>query len=134
MLGAILLTSRYQIPVGTDIDHEGSMAHIEDHDSNHKNRADVLDTYARIAQFNADFTELDMCRELETLGYSALPKTTMDENIFRQLCGVADTENTFVRTAVILTSAPVIDLAVTNLSEVAPTKDLKQQLKIWGLS
>jgi len=128
-VGAILLTSRYQIPAGSNIDHVGSMAHIEDFDSNHKNRADILDTYSRIAQFNVDFTELDMCRELETLGYSALPKTTMDHAPFRKLCGVADTENTFVRTSLILTSAPVADLARTELSAVQPTADVKKQLK-----
>jgi len=128
-VGAILLTSRYQIPAGSAIDHEGSMAYIEDHDSNHKNRADVLDSYARIAQFNADFTELDMCRELETLGYTALPKTTMDEAPFRALCGVANTENTFVRTALILTSAPVKDMAVTQLMQTDAMPNLKKQLR-----
>jgi len=128
-VGAILLTSRYQIPAGTNIDHDGSMAHIDDFDSNHKNRADVLDSYGRIAQFNVDFTELDMCRELETYGYSALPKTTMDHEPFRALCGVANTENTFVRTSLILTSAPVKDMAVTQLSDLVPTGDIKEQLK-----
>ena len=128
-VGAILLTSRYQLPAGSKIDHDGSMAHIDDFDSNHKNRADVLDSYGRIAQFNVDFTELDMCRELETLGYTAMPKTTMDHEPFRALCGVAGTENTFVRTSLILTSAPVKDMAVTELSSVDATKDVKQLLK-----
>ena len=129
-VGAILLTSRYQLPVGSKLDHDGSMAHIDDFDSNHKNRADILDSYGRIAQFNVDFTELDMCRELETLGYSALPKTTMDHGPFRALCGVANTENTFVRTSLILTSAPVKDMAVTELSEVVPAADIKEQLRL----
>ena len=128
-VGAILLTSRYQIPKGTNIDHDGSMAHIEDFDSNHKNRADVLDSYGRIAQFNVDFTELDMCRELETLGYSALPKCTLDHEPFRALCGVAGTENTFIKTSLILTSAPVKDMAVTELSGLDATDDIKTQLK-----
>ena len=129
-VGAILLTSRYQLPVGSKLDHDGSMAHIDDFDSNHKNRADILDSYGRIAQFSVDFTELDMCRELETLGYSALPKTTMDHDPFRALCGVANTENTFVRTSLILTSAPVKDMAVTELSEVVPAADIKEQLRL----
>ena len=128
-IGAILLTARYQIPASTNIDHVGSMAHIEEHGSYHKTRIDVLDSYGRIAQFNVDFTELDMCRELETLGYTALPKTTMSHEPFRALCNVADTENTYVRTSLILTSAPVKDMAVTQLSDVAPAGDLKQQLK-----
>lgn len=128
-VGAILLTSRYQIPEGTNIDHDGSMAHIDDFDSNHKNRADVLDSYGRIAQFNVDFTELDMCRELETLGYTALPKCTLDHEPFRAISGVANTENTFVRTSLILTSAPVKDMAVTELSAIDAMPDVKQQLK-----
>ena len=128
-VGAILLTSRYQIPKGTNIDHDGSMAHIEDFDSNHKNRADVLDSYGRIAQFNVDFTELDMCRELETLGYTALPKSTLDHEPFRALCGVAGTENTFIKTSLILTSAPVKDMAVTELSGLDAMPDMKSQLK-----
>jgi epoxyqueuosine reductase QueG len=70
-----------------------------------------------------------MCRELETLGYSALPKTSMDETPFRALCGITDTENTFVRTALILTSAPVKDMAVTDISSVDPASDIKKQLK-----
>lgn len=128
-VGAILLTSRYQIPAGSKIDHDGSMAHIEGFDSNHKNRADILDSYGRIAQFNVDFTELDICRELETLGYSALPKTNLNHEPFRALCGVEATENTFIRTSLVLTSAPVEDKAVTDLSSIEPAKDIKAQLK-----
>ena len=131
-VGAILLTSRYQIPAGTNIDHDGSMQHIDDFDSNHKNRADVLDSYGRIAQFNVDFTELDMCRELETLGYSALPKTTMDHEPFRALCNVANTENTFVRTSLILTSAPVKDMAVTQLMQMDAMPNIKKQLSTFA--
>ena len=128
-VSAILLTARYQLPAGCRIDHDGSLAHIESFDSCHKTRADALDSYGRIAQFNVDFTELDMCRELETLGYTALPKTTMDHEPFRALCSVASTENTFVRTSLILTSAPFADKAALNLTEAAPFGSLKQQLK-----
>ncbi len=128
-VSAILLTSRYQIPKEANIDHDGSMAHIEGFDSCHKTRADAIDSYGRIAQFNVDFTELDLCRELETLGYTALPKTTMDHEPFRALCGVANTENTFVRTSLILTSAPFADQSATELSAITPAKDLKKQLK-----
>ena len=132
-VSAILLTSRYQIPKEANIDHDGSMKHIEGFDSCHKTRADALDSYGRIAQFNVDFTELDMCRELETLGYTALPKTTMDHEPFRALCGVADTEGTFVRTSLILTSAPFVDRSATDLLSLAPAKDLKEQLKAFAL-
>ena len=128
-VSAILLTSRYQIPKEANIDHDGSMAHIESFDSCHKTRADAIDSYARIARFNVDFTELDICRELETLGYTALPKTTMDHEPFCELCGVASTENTFIRTALVLTSAPFVDKAATELSSIAPAKNIKEQLK-----
>lgn len=128
-VSAILLTSRYQLPAGSTIDHDGSMAHIEGFDSCHKTRADALDSYGRIAQFNVDFTELDMCRELENLGYSALPKTTMDHAPVRAICGVTNTENTYVRTSLILTSAPFADLAATDLSQTEPSNDLKAQLR-----
>ena len=128
-ISAILLTSRYQLPAEAKIDHDGSMAHIEGFDSCHKTRADALDSYGRIAQFNVDFTELDMCRELETLGYTALPKTTLDHEPFRAICKVASTENTYVRTSLILTSAPFADKAATELSALAPIGDLKAQLK-----
>lgn len=128
-VSAILLTSRYQIPKEANIDHDGSMAHIEGFDSCHKTRADAIDSYGRIAQFNVDFTELDMCRELETLGYTALPKTTMDHEPFRALCNVASTDRTFVRTSLILTSAPFADKSATDLSAIAPAKDIKKQLK-----
>ena len=128
-VSAILLTSRYQLPAGSQIDHDGSMAHIEAFDSCHKTRADALDSYGRIAQFNVDFTELDVCRELEALGYSALPKTTMDHAPFRALCGVEATENTFIRTSLVFTSAPLVDKAATELAAIAPAADIKKQLR-----
>ena len=128
-ISAILLTSRYQVPSGAKIDHDGSMAHIEAFDSNHKNRADIIDSHGRIARFNADFTELDVCRELETLGYTALPKSTLDHAPFMELCGVEATENTFVYTSLILTSAPFKDLAFTEVSRVEAKADIKAQLK-----
>ncbi len=128
-ISAILLTSRYQLPAEAKIDHDGSMAHIEGFDSCHKTRADALDSYGRIAQFNVDFTELDVCRELETLGYTALPKTTLDHQPFRDLCKVEGTENTYIRTALILTSAPFVDKAATQLCALAPAKNIKEQLK-----
>lgn len=128
-ISAILLTSRYQIPEGSVVDHDGSMAHIEGFDSCHKTRADAIDSYGRIAQFNVDFTELDVCRELETLGYTALPKTTLEHEPFRALCGVKAEAGSFIRTSLVLCSAPFEDRAVTGLSEIAPAADLKAQLK-----
>ena len=128
-ISAILLTSRYQLPPEANIDHDGSLEHIEGFDSCHKTRADSLDSYGRIAEFNVDFTELDMCRELETLGYSALPKTTMDHLPFREICNIEKTENTYIRTALIFTSAPFVDKAFTNLSSISPAENIKEQLK-----
>ena len=127
--GAILLTSRYQLPADTKIDHAGSLEHIESSDSCHKTRADALDSYGRIAKFNVDFTELDICRTLENYGFSALPKTTMDHQPFCDLCGVKPTENTYIQTALVLTQAPLETISFTNLSSIAPASDLKKQLK-----
>ena len=128
-VSAILLTSRYQLPANSNIDHDGSLKYIENVDSCHKTREDMLDSYGRIAQWNVDFTELDVCRELETLGYSALPKTTMSHEPFRALCGVEGTENTYIRTSLVLTSAPVADRAATELTAIAPAANIKKQLR-----
>ncbi len=129
-VGAILITSRYQIPEGSKIDHAGSLAHIENFDSNHKVKADAIDSYGRIARFNADFTELDMCRELENLGYTALPKCSLDHEPFKKICGVEETANTFVITSLILSSAPFADMAACDLGAMDASKDIKGQLKL----
>ncbi len=127
--GAILITSRYQIPEGTNIDHNSSIEHIENFDSCHKSKAEAIDSYGRIARFNCDFTELDMCRILETYGYSALPKCTLDHTPFKEIAGVKETKNTFITTSLILTSAPVVDMPMTDLTSLAPSNDIKAQLK-----
>lgn len=128
-VGAILITSRYQIPDGSKIDHNSSLEHIENFDSNHKVKADAIDSYARIARFNCDFTELDMCRELENLGYTALPKGSLDHAPFKKLCGVQEAENTYVITSLILASAPFADIAVTDICAMDAKEDIKDQLK-----
>lgn len=79
----------------------------------------------QIAQFGLDFAELDICRELETVGYSALPRTYMKHEPFRKLTGI-DGEN--VKTAVILTSASVEDRAYTGLNTVDVHGDLRTTL------
>ena len=81
----------------------------------------------RIAQFNVDFTELDVCRELETLGYSALPKTTMDHNLVRRLVGIPESGN--IRTSLVLTSAPVADKAYTDLNHVDNGGDVRKAIE-----
>lgn len=129
-VGAILISSRYQIPAGSKIDHDSSLKHIENFDSNHKVKADAIDSYARIARFNADFTELDMCRELENLGYTALPKCSLDHEMFKKVCGVEETENTYVITSLILSSAPFADIAATDIGAMDASKNIKKQLEI----
>lgn len=84
-----------------------------------------VDNAVRIAQFNVDFTELDACRELETLGYTALPKTYMDHAPFKELCGVDDKN---ARTAVVLTSANLIDKACENLTQTDARADVKRAI------
>lgn len=128
--GAILLTSEYSIP-NDALHHNDSDRFIEEGvDSCRKTRADVLDSYGRIAQFNVDFTELDVCRELETVGYSALPKTNMTHEGIKAIAGVRDDEanGRFIKTALVLTSAPVEDRAFTNLNQVEAEGDLKEQI------
>ena len=63
---------------------------------------------------------------------AALPKTTMDHEPFRALCNVANTENTFVRTSLILTSAPVKDMAVTQLMQMDAMPNIKKQLSTFA--
>lgn len=118
--GAILLTSRYQVPSNAFIGADGKV--------DVEARKDVLNDYSRIAQWNVDFTELDVCRELETVGYSALPKTYMDHAAVRELCGVAECDGTYIKTALVLTAAPVQDLAFTELNKVEKEADLKEQI------
>lgn len=128
-VGAILITSRYQIPEGSKLDHNSSLSHIENFDSCHKVKADAIDSFGRIARFNADFTELDMCRVLETLGYTALPKCSLDHTPFKELCGVKEGENSFIQTSLILTSAPFADMAATELCAIDAASDVKAQIK-----
>ncbi|HML46270.1 MAG TPA: hypothetical protein PKE04_05920, partial [Clostridia bacterium] len=85
--------------------------------------------FGSIAQLNLDFAELDTCRELEALGYSALPKARIDHKPFRTLCGIYEDEKTHIRTDVILTSAPFADKSCALLTEMAPKGDLRAMLE-----
>ncbi|NLB42568.1 MAG: epoxyqueuosine reductase, partial [Clostridiales bacterium] len=78
--------------------------------------------------FNTGYAELDICRFLEKQGYSTLPKTYMDHEPIRKLFGIKNEENTLVNTAMILTAAPVVDKALTNLNKSNKSKDLKQEI------
>jgi epoxyqueuosine reductase QueG len=103
-----LLTARHQLPAGSIADR------------NH---------YQKTARFAIEFVELDMCRELEKLGYSALPQARVSHESLCKLCGVAATEDTEILTGLVLCSAPLVDRAETHISATNPAEDLKQQLK-----
>ncbi len=79
-----------------------------------------------IASYGVDFTELDVCRDLEALGYTALPKTTMDHEPFKKLAGITDGK---ARTSLVLTAAPFLDKAYTDLNRVEQPQDLRAALE-----
>ena len=112
----ILITERFTLPV------TGSIEEI-------KNKfPDVWNSYQQITGLNKAYAELDICRILEKQGYSTLPKTYMDHEPVRKLCGIKNEGNTLVNTAMILTAAPVEDKAFTNLNKSSKPKDLKQEI------
>lgn len=62
---AILLAASYQLPGKDGLSEEKYQ--------------DIVDDYKSIASFNLDFAVLDISRELEKLGYTAIPKTDIDD-------------------------------------------------------
>ena len=130
-VSAILFTARYQLPPEADIKHNTSITNTEGEAGSlrHNYRDESLNSYGRIAQYNLDFTELDVCRDLEAMGYSALPKTSVSHAPYKTLCGIDNTENTEVRTALVFTSAPFVDRVDSDLCRIEPEKDVKAQLK-----
>lgn len=130
-VSAILLTAGYSLPAGTTINHKGSISNTEGEagSTRHNYRDESLNSYGRIAQYNLDFTELDVCRDLEAMGYSSLPKTSISHAPFRALCHIPGEESSEIRTALILTAAPFQDREVTDLCAQEPAADMKQQLK-----
>lgn len=131
-VSAILLTACYSLPKDTAINHKGSISNTEGEamSTRHNYRDESLNSYGRIAQYNLDFTELDVCRDLEALGYSALPKTAISHEPFRALCHVPNEESSEIRTALILTAAPFEDREVENLCQAQANGDLKEQIAL----
>ena len=112
--GAILFVSRYNIY----------------DDINEKTYANLKENYKSIAQFNLDFTELDTCRELERFGYSAMPKTYLKHDGICKLCNIfPSSKNEFIQTALVLTSAPIIDKTFKDICNTLKGKDINQQLR-----
>lgn len=130
-VSAILLTACYALPEESNINHKGSITNTEGEASStrHNYRDESLNSYGRIAQYNLDFTELDVCRDLEAIGYSALPKTAISHEPFRALCNIPNAENAELRTALILTAAPFADRDVAAFCTAEPTVDTKAQLR-----
>ncbi|MDD2504104.1 MAG: 4Fe-4S binding protein [Clostridia bacterium] len=112
----ILVTERYSLPLnGSEEEYKEKFP-------------EIWHSYQRITSFNTGFAELDICRFFEKQGYSTLPKTYMDHEPIRELCGIKNEGNTLVYTAMILTAAPVKDKAYTNLNKSSKPKDLKQEI------
>ena len=130
-VSAILLTASYWVPTEANINHKASISNTEGEagSTRHNYRDESLNSYGRIAQYCLDFTELDVCRDLEAIGYSALPKTASSHEPYRALCKIPGAETSEIRTALIFTSAPFADQTVTDLCVTDPTKDTKAQLK-----
>jgi len=130
-VSAILLTACYSVPVEANINHKASISNTEGEagSTRHNYRDESLNSYGRIAQYCLDFTELDVCRDLEKLGYSALPKTAISHAPFRALCSIPGADTAEIRTALILTSAPFADRDDADLCAAEPEADLKKQLR-----
>ncbi len=130
-VSAILLTACYNVPVGAGINHKASITNTEGEagSTRHNYRDESLNSYGRIAQYSLDFTELDVCRDLEVLGYSALPKTAISHEPFRALCDIPGADTSEIRTALILTSAPFVDQVAAELCTPEQEQDTKSQLQ-----
>ena len=129
-VSAILLTACYRLPEEAGIDHKSSITNTEGEagSTRHNYRDESLNSYGRVAQRNLDFTELDVCRELEAMGYSSLPKTAVSHEPYRALCTLPTDKNAEIRTALIFTAAPFADATYTDICKVEAAEDLKAQL------
>ena len=130
-VSAILLSACYQLPEDTSINHKTSISNTEGEAGSlrHNYRDESLNSYGRIAQYGLDLTELDVCRDLEAIGYSSLPKTAISHAPFRALCHIPGEENMEVRTALILTAAPFVDYVANDICHIDPAEDTKAQLQ-----
>ena len=112
----ILITQRYSLPI------KGTVKEFQE------KFPDEWRSYLQITGFNVGYAELDICRIMEKMGYSTMPKTLMDHEPVRKICGVKNEGNTFVNTAMILTQAPVADKAFTGLNKFKKPADLKEEI------
>ena len=130
-VSAILLTACYRLPEEAQINHKASITNTEGEagSTRHNYRDESLNSYGRVAQRSLDLTELDVCRDLEAMGYSALPKTSVSHAPYRELCTLPTEQNAELRTALIFTSAPFADAAFTNICKVEVEENLKEQLR-----
>ncbi len=111
----ILITERYSIPAASPEEYREKFP--ED-----------CRSYRQISDLSKGFAELDICRLLEKVGYSALTMTYMKHDAIRKICEVKNEGDTMINTAMILTEAPVTDKAFTNLNQSKNPEDLKQEI------
>ena len=130
-VSAILLTACYRLPEEAAIDHKSSVTNTEGEagSTRHNYRDESLNSYGKVAQRSLDFVELDVCRDLEAIGYSSLPKTSISHAPFLALCRIPGAEKMEIRTALILTAAPFADYEATDICHIDPAEDTKAQLK-----
>ena len=107
--GAVLFVARFNTP----------------ENASEKFKNELLRNYTASARLNCEFAELDACRELEKLGYSALPKSHIKHDAVCALCGVAPSGlNETIVTELVLTSAPVISQSYRELCASGPVSDV----------
>ena len=89
-------------------------------------------SFGHILQLALSFVELDTCRELEKLGYSALPKVRMPHDKICSLCGIRNEKGYILETSLIFTSAPFLDLTQKLFSKIEKPENLKAALETFS--
>ena len=116
-VGAILLTDHIKLPCQADEAKAFRETHIME-----------WNTMSRTVRVNLTIAELDICRELEKIGYSALPKTYLKHDALQKLCHETTENNAILYSALILTSAPLEDRHVLDVSHSDARGNLKERL------
>ena len=116
-ISAILLTDHIKLPCEKD----EAVAFCKTHEAEWRVLADTVG-------INLSFAELDISRELEKIGYTALPKTYLKHDEVLRLCGEADESNIILKSALILTSAPFEDRHFLSILKSNRNGELKAQM------
>ena len=122
--GAILLTIEFNKPEMNNCTVPG------------KEKA-ILNDQSRSASFLANFAGLDIARELEKVGYTALGHTVIDNSRLAQLASIKSCENKVQVLAHIITSAELDDNIYKNCStdcSANNTEELTSFMKRYGIA